>query len=77
MEGAVYGSLECGSVLNSVYEQQQRKDMRAGSLESKHERDTRTSKNVQMEAMRSLINPFKPEEFSGTFPHFMDYFLSP
>uniref|UniRef100_F1KRP7 DEP domain-containing protein 5 n=1 Tax=Ascaris suum TaxID=6253 RepID=F1KRP7_ASCSU len=64
MEGAVYGSLECGSVLNSVYEQQQRKDMRAGSLESKHERDTRTSKSVQMEAMRSLINPFKPEEFS-------------
>uniref|UniRef100_A0A0M3IKC3 DEP domain-containing protein n=1 Tax=Ascaris lumbricoides TaxID=6252 RepID=A0A0M3IKC3_ASCLU len=64
MEGAVYGSLECGSVLNSVYEQQQRKDMRAGSLESKHERDTRTSKSVQVEAMRSLINPFKPEEFS-------------
>ncbi|VDM39785.1 unnamed protein product [Toxocara canis] len=67
MEGAMmYGSLERGSALNSVYEQQQQKgsDMRAGSLESKHERDGRTPRPVQVEAMRSLINPFKPEEFS-------------
>ncbi|VDD85993.1 unnamed protein product [Enterobius vermicularis] len=62
-ERAVYGSHNPRMVQNDFQGRQKEIALRAGSLESIQDRVARSGVTS---VMRSLINPFKPEEFSGT-----------
>lgn len=59
----MYGSHNPRMVQNDFQGRQKEIALRAGSLESIQDRVARSGVTS---VMRSLINPFKPEEFSGT-----------